>query len=287
MVSYPALGNTSTHVYMNLGLDTRYSSDVQDAISMLGLDKDYQDYLRRLPVGHAMVLMRRSTWTKPFVASFEHMKIKKGLIKDDDVARAMNEKLGIVVEEEQEQTPDATQLEIINAIGAGKGVFTSQLYKPLKLSGTAFKEKISSLLRNGTIGVREVRIEKTKANYYYLTEKGEKIFGENFSVKQKKFDIIDKTKEIFASLGWQHEQEGNSFTITTADKSIMLTILDSMDRQKIEKSVSEGSFYICATAEIRNVLLQSASKTLGAERTKISVALFEDFPTAGFMDFVF
>ena len=285
MVSYPALGNTSTHIYMNLGLDTRYSSDVQDAINMLGLEEEYEDYLRRLSVGHALVLMRRSQWTKPFVASFQHVQIKKGMIKDLDVTRLMNQKIGIVEEDHEQKELDSTQLEIINAIGGGKGVFTSQLYKPLKLSGTAFKEKISSLLRNGIIGVREVRIDKTKANYYFLTETGEKIFSEKFSLKAKIFDIEGKAKDIFGAMGWKYSHEGNIFRIDMEGKSINLALLQKLDRKEIESCVNGETYYICASPEIRNMLLQSAAKLLDAK--KISVALFENFPESGFVDFVF
>lgn len=286
MMSYPALGNTSTHIYMNLGLDTRYSSDVQDAINMLGLDDEYGDYLRQLPTGHALMLMRRSTWTKPFSASFPLDRIIKGKVRDEDVRQAMEIKIGVVTEHEQEK-PDAMQMEIIHAIGSGKGVFTSQLYKPLKLSGTAFKEKISSLLRNGIIGVREVRIEKTKANYYYLTDKGEKIFAENFSVKPRTIGIEKKAKEIFDSLGWIYEQNGKEFKIEVHGKSMNLVLLQSLDRKEIEKNLNGETYYLCATPEIRNMLLQSAAKLLDSKITKISVAMFDAFPQSGFMDFVF
>ncbi len=284
MVSYPALGNTSTHIYMNLGLDTRYSSDVQDAINMLGLEEEYEEYLRRLPIGNALVLMRRSQWTKPFSASFPHVQIQKGMIKDIDVSRLMNQKLGVVIEEEKPEL-DSIQMEIINSIGSGKGVFTSQLYKPLKLSGTAFKEKISALLRNGIIGVREVRIEKTKANYYFLTDTGARIFGENFSIKEKSFDITGKTKNIFDSIGWQYKQDGNKFQIEVDGKSLDLIVLNSLSRKEIENAANSHAYYICATPEIRNMLLQSAAKLIDVK--KISVAMFEGFPQAGFMDYVF
>jgi len=253
-------------------------------VSMLGLDDDYKDHMRQLPVGHALVLMRRSAWTKPFSASFPLIEIKKGTTKDADVSRIMNQKIGIVTEDPQEL--DDVQLEIINSIGSGKGVFTSQLYKPLKLSGTAFKEKMSTLLRNGTIGVREVRIEKTKANYYYLTAKGEKIFSEKFGLKSKRFDIENKAKSVFGSLGWKYRQDKNEFIIDNG-KNIRLVLLQNLDRNEIESLVNGETYYLCATPEIRNILLQSAAKLLDSKITKISVAMFDSFPESGFMDFVF
>lgn len=288
MVSYPALGNTSTHFYMNLGLDTRYSSDIDDATNMLGLDKEYSEYLRRLPVGHAFVLMRRSGWTKPFNASFPLIEIKKGAIKDSDVAQLMRHKIDPV--EEKKIELDSTHLEIINAIGSGKGVFTSQLYKPLKLSGAAFKEKISFLARTGIVGIREVRIEKTKANYYYLTDKGEKMFAEKFGSKTKNGTngSVDKVLTVFDSLGWKYEKNGDAYRVASDGKEINIKILTERDRGKIEQQTESGFFYVCGSPEIRNMLLQYAAKHANmTNRMKISVALIEDLDTKGFMDFVF
>jgi hypothetical protein len=90
LVSYPALGNTSTQIYMNLALDTKHSSDILDASNMLGLNYDEQgNYLRRLPVGHGFVLCRMSKFPESFLIEFPHIKIKKGSISDGDVAEHM------------------------------------------------------------------------------------------------------------------------------------------------------------------------------------------------------
>ena len=284
MVSYPALGNTSTHIYMNLGLDTRYSSDINDAINMLGLDDDYGEYLRRMETGSAFVLMRHSAWTKPFTARFPLVKISKGIVKDSDVANIMKHKIDFG---ETQEKLDETQLSIISAIGKGKGVFTSQLYASLKMSGAAFKEKISTMLRSGYVDVREVRIEKTKANYYYLTEKGEMIFSENFENKIRSFGSEENILKIFDTLGWKYNKIGNDFHIEMEGKTINLVILTTLNRKEIEKCVKGETYYVCATPEIRNILLQSAAKLLDSKITKISVAMFDNFPQAGFMDYVF
>ncbi|MFH8132175.1 MAG: DUF87 domain-containing protein, partial [Candidatus Aenigmatarchaeota archaeon] len=94
LVSYPALGNTSTHIYMNLGLDTKYSSDVQDAANMLGLreEKDI-DYLRRLPVGHAFILIRKSDFPNPFLIKFPLVLVERGIISDEILRKEMEEKI--------------------------------------------------------------------------------------------------------------------------------------------------------------------------------------------------
>lgn len=93
LVSYPALGNTSTHLYMNLGLDTKYSSDIQDASNMLGLEKEDVDYLRRLPTGHSFILIRKSVFPNPFLISFPLVPLEKGQVTDAKVREAMGIRL--------------------------------------------------------------------------------------------------------------------------------------------------------------------------------------------------
>jgi|GEM_PF-711173 len=88
LISYPALGNTSTHIYMNLGLDTQYSSDIQDACSMLGLNYQTEGtYLRQLPVGDGFLLARRLSFPHPFLIRFPHAKVNKGTVTDEMVAQ--------------------------------------------------------------------------------------------------------------------------------------------------------------------------------------------------------
>lgn len=290
MVSFPALGNTSTHIYMNLGLDTRYSSDIQDAINMLGLDREYEDFLRRLPVGHAFMLMRNSAWTKPFAARFPHSGIKKGMVRDEEISMRMRHKIEFPPAQDEEEM-DELRWQIMHAIGTGKGVFTSQLYKPLKMSGTAFKEKIATLLKSGMLGIHEVRIEKTKANYYFMTDKGEKAWQEKFAKSAshvKDYNNVYEVRAIFDQLGWKYRQNGYEFEVEKGEEKVIMRALSKHDRNDIENSVASGVYYVCATPEIRNILLQHAAKRSNKEgKMKISAAVLENFPQAGFIDFVF
>lgn len=289
MVSYPALGNTSTHIYMNLGLDTKYSSDVQDAVNMLGLEEEDGEYMRRLPVGHGFVLMRHSEWTRPFAAKFPLFNIKKGLIKDSDVAALMKHKIGEPSKQVDTERVDETQWRVFQAIGSGKGVFTSQLYKSLRLSGSSFKEHIEILVRAGMVGVREVRIEKTKANYYYLTDAGEKIFAEKFpnDAKTAHHGSGEEVENMFRSIGWNYKRNGDEFQVEKDEKLLTIKLLTEFNRDYIARSVSGGVSYICGSSQIRNVLLQHAAKL--ANRTgkmRISVATIEDFGKRGFEEYI-
>lgn len=94
LVSYPALGNTSTHIYMNLGLDTKQSSDILDASNMLGLDYEEEGgYIRKLPVGHGFMLSRNSEFPNSFTVEFDKFDVKKGGINDSDIREFMDKRI--------------------------------------------------------------------------------------------------------------------------------------------------------------------------------------------------
>ena len=103
LISYTALGNTSTQIYMNLGLETKHTSDVDDAACMLNLESEEErNFLRRLPVGHALMFCRLMKFTKPFLIKFPKVQIKKGVIKDSDV----KEHMAKYAEREMEETKE-------------------------------------------------------------------------------------------------------------------------------------------------------------------------------------
>lgn len=294
MVSYPALGNTSTHVYLSLGLDTRYSSDVQDAANMLGLEEEESNYIRTLPAGHAFVLMRSSAWRKPFNVRFDNFTITKGLIADSDVAHFMKNRIpDRMIKKIPAEKMDDMQLRIIEAIGSGRGVFTSQLYKSLKVSGSLFKEQIEALARKGVVGVREVRVEKTKANYYYLTNAGEKLLEQNYPgiAKSDKVSRTNEIRSLFDALGWEYSSDafsGIETMIKSGGNVMPLVMLAKLNRKEIQASVKSGCHYICSSPEIRNTLLQHAAKLARSTGAmKISAATIDEMQKTGFVDYAF
>ncbi|RLI96143.1 MAG: hypothetical protein DRO99_04995, partial [Candidatus Aenigmatarchaeota archaeon] len=149
MVSYPAIGNTSTHVFMNLGLDTKHASDILDSSNMLGLDYDEEgNYLRRLPVGHGFILCRSAEFNEPFLVEFPHVPIPKGSISDSDIAEHMKGKVEHFLEVEKEEARerekakiekelqdippedlDDGEWRIMENLGQGHGSYASQIYK--------------------------------------------------------------------------------------------------------------------------------------------------------------
>jgi len=292
LVSYPAMGNTSTHIYMNLGLDTKQSSDIMDASNMLGIDyKEDGGYLRRLPVGHGFVLMRNSQHATPFLAGFEKLNIEKGLISDKDVAELMKDKVRVSTAGNQEIDFNADELndiemKIISAIGEGKGLYTSQLYKALKMSGSTFNENMKTLLKLNIVDQKGVKVKKTTAVYYFLTDLGESIFSKH--VKQKESEKISKIAIMkkFQSAGYDVEETAeagiNRAMLKRGDKELKIAFIDNYSRDGIYRSICSNGYYICANPALRNILLQQAcryAKKNGG--LKVFVQLADEFMRSG------
>ncbi|HLC39375.1 MAG TPA: DUF87 domain-containing protein [archaeon] len=213
MVSYPALGNTSTHVYMNLGLDTKYSSDIQDAAHMLGLKEGDVDYLRRLPTGHAFVLIRKSSFPNAFLVKFPHEIAERGKVDEKMLRETMEKKILDSVREQREEmekriegrmargkgqrgenfaertekkkTLEEKQLEekirkvtssgwrIMEILQRAEGSYTSQVARQMKMSNRVFKQEVERMVKIGFVRWRQAKVYKQKAVYYFLTHDAE------------------------------------------------------------------------------------------------------------------
>lgn len=136
MVSYPALGNTSTHIYMNLGLDTKQSSDILDASNMLGLDYDEQGgYIRKLPVGNGFMLCRNSEFPNSFLVKFDKFDFRKGSVNDNDIMEFMKGR--VQVEEPERSRPernesDRSGTETVAEPGSGSDLMESRTVRKEK-----------------------------------------------------------------------------------------------------------------------------------------------------------
>ena len=279
LVSYPALGNTSTHIYMNLGLDTKQSSDVQDASNMLGLNYDEEGYyLRRLPIGQGFMLCRGSPFPEPFLVSFPKFDMEKGMVTDEQIAEHMKGRLPkepprkkalekaenvreSVVEEEPSKEITEDGWKILKIIGSGRGVFASQIYKDLRMSGNAFKNKADILSDIGVIDMKAGKIRKNRLNYYFLTDLGEKVFETRFG--SSIFSSTMKDKEItetFKLGGWNAILKGGIITLEKNRKTLEIVVQKNNDREDISGKLKAYSYFLCATPEIKNLVIQEAAK---------------------------
>ncbi|MBI4175735.1 MAG: DUF87 domain-containing protein [Candidatus Aenigmarchaeota archaeon] len=316
LVSYPALGNTSTHIYMNLGLDTKHSSDVLDASNMLGLDyNDERHFIRKLPIGHGFMLCRSSEFTDPFTVEFPKFEIQKGKVTDEDIKRLMAEKLEAIygdTEEEADEveaparkekftsarlewksdlndaeekppaaierparapaaTPDGEEIKpqdldehswkIVKALGEGRGVFTSEIYRLVKISGKAFVVKIKKLMDLGLVATRPGKVQKNRMNYYFLTDAGFRVFSRYFRPAVAESDVrLDEIIEMFSSAGWAYKEKESKFSFSEDGRTIDVPVISSNDRKAISAAVAKTSYFICANERIKNMVIQEASK---------------------------
>jgi len=275
LVSYPALGNTSTHIYMNLALDTKSSSDILDSSNMLGLDYSEEgDYLRRLPVGDGFVMNRTSEFTKPFLVKFHKADIKKGSISDKDIRKAMKAKLEGYFEKEPEKQRIIPQDDLISAdqiddsgwktielLGDGKATFTSQIYNELNVSGSAFNRKVKRLMDLGLVGVSRAKTQKNRFHYYFLTDKGASVFAQHFGkITPESEKNIKELVNLFIDMGWKYHENDSKFTFKDKGRNVTVVIETGADPEKIYKDVSEHMHFICTSERIKNMAAQQAAK---------------------------
>jgi predicted transcriptional regulator len=298
LISYPALGNTSTLVYMNLALDTKYSSDILDSSNMLGLDyREEGDYLRRLPVGDGFVVCRNSEFTQPFLVKFHQAQIKKGAVTDREIREIMKARLEQYFEAEPETQRPATQddgvaeqidehgWEIVKLLGEGRATFTSQIYNELNVSGTAFNKKVKRLMDLGVVAVSRAKTQKNRFHYYFLTDKGQAVFAKNFgkTAPEREKDL-NELVNLFVYMGWTHQKEEGAFTFKDKGKTIKVMLETSADPEKIYRDVTENMHFVCVSERIRNMVAQQAAKYVykNGGMPVYFVGLVEDFEKKGF-----
>ena len=302
LISYPALGNTSTQIYMNLALDTKHSSDILDASNMLALDyKEQGNYLRRLPVGHGFILCRMSKFPESFLIEFPYIKIAKGSVKDADVAVHMGRNpaeaselvqpgkarrdRGVATESERakQEKPkqervsldeiDDNGWKVIKTLGEGKGAFTSQIYKTLGMSGTVFAKTSKRLDDMGILGFSKAKLGKNWLNYYFLTDKGEGLFSKMYGPLKGTVNLdLDGVFDMFQMAGWKHERNGFELSVEAEGKSMVIMLVDAPDKVKILSDLARTRYFICANDRLKNIVSQQAAKY--ARHTKNGYVLF-------------
>lgn len=277
LVSYPALGNTSTHAYMNLGLDTKYSSDVQDASNMLGLGTDDEkDYLRRLPIGHAFILIRKSAFPNPFLVKFPLMELEKGKITDEMIRSYMGEKLIAEIKSKKEeifftngtssnsldpktfvkkivnkqavearsQRINSKGWSIISVVANSEGSYTSEIYKKLHMSYKTFNKEVKQLINIGFVASKPAKVYKRTAVYYFLTHAGELAFAlKHGTIKEYKSDTsFEKLKaytvDALTLKGWDLRSQSERYLSFKVDeKDVIVNIEATTTKEQMYNNV--------------------------------------------------
>lgn len=298
LVSYPALGNTSTHIYMNLALDTKHSSDILDASNMLGLDyKEEGDYLRRIPVGQGFVMCRSSEFTHPFIVKFHKADIKKGSVSDKNIKEIMKDRVGNFIGHELVEKPEKSEenipveqidehgWKIMELLGNGRATFTSQIYNELNVSGSAFNKKVKKLMNMGLVAVSRAKTQKNRFHYYFLTDRGQMVFGQHFGkITPEREKDIRELVDLFIGMGWKHDQEKDLFTFKEKGRNVTVVLETAANPEKIYENVSRNIHFICGSERIKNMVSQQAAKHVyrNGGNPVYFVGLVENFEKKGF-----
>ncbi len=295
LVSYPAIGNTSTQIFMNLGLDTKHASDILDSSNMLGLDYNEEgNYLRRLPVGHGFVLCRAGEFKEPFLVEFPLVNTPKGAISDKDIADHMSGKIETYIEKERREAKkrekkkieealadippediDSGEWKIIQNLGEAQGSYASQIYKRAKMSGSVFNEKASRLIKIGAVDMRWAKMKRNKYCYYFLTEPGIKLFHNRFGKQEAKMPVdLTDIKRLFEAAGWENRKEDDVLILTGDGKETRILLADNLDYDYIFERLHDPQLrhVICASERIKNMVIQQGAR-LSKKKAK-SVVLF-------------
>jgi len=289
LISYPALGNTSTHIYMNLGLDTKYSSDILDASNMLGLKGDEGDYLRRLPTGHAFMLMRKLSFPNPFLVEFPLVEIQKGIVTDEIIKEVMQGKLieqikiakevktteNAIVENKEVKAINIDELDdshwkMIEILGNFRASATSGIYSLIAMSGSAFKKRADMLKDAGLIGCSIGNVYRQRAIYYFLTDEGEKQFNSKFQRKIDGLDfdvnrMKDFLKNYFTLKGFMvMEDKIEQINFSRGITKISVNLETEMNVEKLKERLKHCAekeiYFACANEQIKNFVIQQAAK---------------------------
>ncbi len=318
MVSYPALGNTSTHIYMNLGLDTKQSSDILDASNMLGLDYDEEGgYIRKLPVGQGFMLCRNSEFPNSFTVQFERFGFEKGSVRDQDISDFMKGRFPVeepleervsreggnrdlmesgTAEREVKMSTDPRNVpmqkiqeinendwELIRAIGSGAGSYSSQIYKELRISGSVFNRRADKLIDLGLVEMRKAKIRKSRLNYYYLTRLGDDVFATRYGIGEEVIEVsLEKVLEMFRMAGWSFEKKEGGIELDINGKKANIIVENTQDRESIHSALGKNRYFLCASDQIKNMVVQEAARRAKEGKTlTLFVSTVNDFEDRG------
>ncbi len=280
MISYTALGNTSTQIYMNLGLETKQASDVEDASSMLNLeDENERNMLRRLPVGCALMFCRMLNFTKPFLIHFPKVELKKGETNDGDIVKHMKSCFTRIWRDDMCGTADShattkhhadklrallnsKQLKILERVYCYEAAKASEIYKPLGLSGTTFKRESSVLMENGLLKFEKLKIDGQTSHVYFLPKHAREACSNIFNVKiESKTLDLSTVSEFFSENGYEViELDENHALLQKNSKLIRIHFLSTLDEKKIHalmEKIHNKAYILVSDRRVRSALLQN------------------------------
>jgi len=283
-VSYSALENSNTQVYMKLNLDSKNDSNTLDASKMLGLKDEEIDYLKNLEVGQGIV--KSDVFHKPFMISFPKVNVRKGVVTDKRLIMVMKKRLGEIYggdylnnEKREDIELDELDLKIIKALGDGEAVSKTELMHHLNTSGKLLNERMGVLINNGYVRYRMARVYRNKVCYYYLTDKGAALFRkltgkeevkpeyETLHQQMKDF-VIEKCTGEKCTVGDSNIGTGYVDVLLGRDRKIAKIEVETGENsdewlyRNIDKCVRVrgATCFLCANEKVKKRVLEQAKK---------------------------
>jgi hypothetical protein len=193
LISKPALGNTYTTICMNL----KHRSDTTMIADSLLLETEKMRHLGRLEVGYGMVKLQGRHF-EPFICKFPLVKIKKGIVTDEEISKRMEglfrahsevimEKEEIIgpelagtdvirdsLTEEKNKEKGFSEFEVMLLKDIGKNRFsaTSDRYSRLGLNAYQGNRARESLIERGLIEVKDFPTQTGRFKLLIPTEEG-------------------------------------------------------------------------------------------------------------------
>jgi len=283
-VSYSALENSNTQVYMKLNLDSKSDSNITDASKMLGLKDEEIDYLKNLEVGQGIV--KSDVFHKPFMIGFPEMAIRKGSVTDEKLMMFMKDKLGEIYggdyldnEERKDVELNEIELEIIKALGERGTLSITAMRGVLNTSSIRVKECFDILINNGYVESRETRVHTNRVMNYSLTEKGREFFREVTGMdaarknpetlhQQMKDFVIEKYTGERCTVGDSNIGTGYVDVLLERDGKIAKIEIETGENsdewlcRNIDKCVrvKGATCFLCANEKVKERVLEQAKK---------------------------
>jgi len=294
LISYPALGNTSTHIYMNLGLDTKGSSDIMDAAHMLGLKSTEEtEFLRKLPVGQSYMIARKLDFKNPFLIKFPLLKINTDVLDDDFIKKVMFDKILELYKDEKDlsliKDPekavemiykkedisakakglDRSLWGVVKILACGKAIKSSDVQKKLGISGTTFRKRSEELIDREIINRKRVKLQKNCAYFYFLTNQGRMIYeskyGEVINKEDEKSpeELREMIAKDYSSKGWKLALDEGVMIFAKGElrnKVVIRTSLDGYDVGEFLEGDIEDVFFVCSSKLVKRKITQALAK---------------------------
>jgi hypothetical protein len=131
----------------------------------------------------------------------------------------------------------------------------------MKMSGNAFNEKLENLMSLGIVGVRKAKSRRNRLFYLYLTDAGERLFEKKYGkVREEARADTSIVEKKMSNDGWNVKRADNVIVCKKGNQECRIRVQEILDKRIIKEALKEHSYFIAASGEIKNIVIQEAAK---------------------------